>query len=40
MNFNSEASPLNMPELNWHFGYPAVLLVMALVVYFKRKGWF
>jgi magnesium transporter len=44
MNFNPEASPLNMPELNWVFGYPAVLAVMLLVVigmflYFKRKKW-
>lgn len=45
MNFNPQASPLNMPELNWYFGYPTVLIVMAvvgisLVVYFRRKGWF
>jgi magnesium transporter len=45
MNFNPEASPLNMPELNWYWGYPAALAVMAataggLVMYFKRKGWF
>ncbi|HEY4561746.1 MAG TPA: magnesium/cobalt transporter CorA, partial [Thermoanaerobaculia bacterium] len=45
MNFNPQASPLNMPELNWYFGYPAVLTLMAvtggaLVLYFKRKGWF
>ena len=45
MNFNPEASPLNMPELNWFFGYPFALTVMAivagsLVVYFRRKGWF
>jgi magnesium transporter len=45
MNFNPQASPLNMPELNWFFGYPAALTVMAvtagaLVVYFKRKDWF
>lgn len=45
MNFNPEASPLNMPELNWFFGYPAALAVMAvvaggLVMYFRRKGWF
>jgi magnesium transporter len=45
MNFHPEASPLNMPELDWYFGYPAVLAVMAataggLVVYFKRRGWF
>jgi len=34
-----------MPELSWHWGYPIVLTVMALVVlillfYFKRKRWF
>jgi magnesium transporter len=45
MNFDTGASPLNMPELHWYFGYPAVLTVMAvvgglLVVYFKKKGWF
>jgi magnesium transporter len=33
-----------MPELEWHWGYPASLLVMLLVVgvmlvYFKRKRW-
>ncbi|MEM4366972.1 MAG: magnesium/cobalt transporter CorA [Candidatus Anstonellales archaeon] len=33
-----------MPELDWVFGYPAVLLLMlfvgaSLVYYFKRKGW-
>lgn len=33
-----------MPELGWHWGYFAVLLVMAviaasLLVYFKRKKW-
>ena len=45
MNFNPEASPLNMPELNWFLGYPFSLAIMAavagaLVVYFRRKGWF
>jgi magnesium transporter len=45
MNFDREASPLNMPELYWYFGYPTVLAIMAataggLVLYFKRKGWF
>jgi magnesium transporter len=45
MNFNPERSPLNMPELNWYWGYPACWAVMlgialALVYYFKRKGWF
>ena len=33
MNFNTEAAGgLNMPELNWSFGYPLVLGIMALVV--------
>ena len=36
--------PLNMPELYSPWGYPTVLLIMALVVitqlyYFYRKGW-
>jgi len=44
MNFNTKRSPLNMPELNWYWGYPFVLLVMAttaggLLWYFRRKGW-
>lgn len=44
MNFNSNASPWNMPELNWYFGYPFCLGVMSaialiLTVYFWRKGW-
>ena len=45
MNFNPEASPLNMPELNLYWGYPFCLLVMAsiatsLVYFFWRRGWF
>ncbi len=45
MNFNTEKSPLNMPELNWYLGYPLCLAVMiaiatTLIVFFKRKGWF
>lgn len=33
-----------MPELEWRFGYPVVLLAMllievAMIVYFKRKRW-
>ena len=33
-----------MPELKWHWGYPAIMIVMAtiataLLVYFKRKKW-
>ena len=44
MNFNTEASPLNMPELNWYYGYPVLLLLMALItvgmlIFFRRKGW-
>lgn len=35
----------HMPELDWVFGYPMALAIMALsavlpYVYFKRKGWF
>ena len=35
---------LNMPELGWQFGYPAVMLGMALVavvmlVHFRRRSW-
>jgi magnesium transporter len=45
MNFNTAASPLNMPELNWYWGYPTALLLMAavaggLLIYFWRKRWF
>ena len=45
MNFDPEASPWNMPELEWAFGYPAALAIMAvvglgMVYYFRRKGWF
>ncbi|MDF1578710.1 MAG: magnesium/cobalt transporter CorA [Desulfurivibrionaceae bacterium] len=45
MNFNQESSPLNMPELNWYYGYPFALGLMlitagSMLVYFKRKKWF
>ncbi|MGL5062632.1 MAG: magnesium/cobalt transporter CorA [Microcoleus sp.] len=45
MNFNTEKSPMNMPELNWYFGYPLCLGLMAaiasgLVYFFWRRGWF
>lgn len=35
----------NMPELDWPFGYPLALVLMALsailpYLYFKRRGWF
>lgn len=44
MNFNT-ASPWNMPELNWYWGYPFSLLLMfasilAMLVFFRRRGWF
>ena len=44
MNFSPDASPWNMPELRWRFGYPAALLVMALTAggllyFFRRKRW-
>ena len=45
MNFNTEISPLNMPELNWYWGYPICLAAMAaiaagLIYFFWRRGWF
>lgn len=44
MNFNVEKSPYNMPELNWYFGYPMALGLMAFVgvamlIFFRRKKW-
>ncbi len=45
MNFNTEKSPFNMPELNWYWGYvfcwTIMLLITSLQVYiFWKKGWF
>jgi magnesium transporter len=45
MNFNTEKSALNMPELNWAWGYPFSLALMggialSLVLFFWRRGWF
>ncbi len=45
MNFDTSESPFNMPELDWYWGYPLCLGVMAaisiiLVVFFWRQGWF
>lgn len=44
MNFSHEASPWNMPELYWRYGYPFALSVMvvmsgSMLFYFRRKGW-
>jgi magnesium transporter len=44
MNFDPKASPWNMPELNWYWGYPACLLGMGaiatfLLTYFWKLGW-
>jgi magnesium transporter len=45
MNFNTEKSRWNMPELNWYWGYPLCLTAMAaiasgLIFVFWRRGWF
>ena len=44
MNFNTEVSKWNMPELNWPFGYLFALGLMVTVSslmlsYFWRRGW-
>jgi magnesium transporter len=44
MNFDTAVSPWNMPELEWRYGYPAILLFMAavagfMILYFRRKDW-
>lgn len=44
MNFNTQTSPWNMPELGWYWGYPAVVLLMAAmavgqILFFQRRGW-
>ncbi len=44
MNFDAKASPWNMPELEWYWGYPFALVLMSVVAlgflaYFRRKGW-
>lgn len=44
MNFKTEVSPFNMPELSWYFGYPFSITLMLLVAlataYFLwSKGW-
>jgi magnesium transporter len=44
MNFDPDASPWNMPELDSRYGYPALLaflalLVIGMIVYFRRRKW-
>ncbi len=44
MNFDPDSSPYNMPELRAYWGYPTVMLIMALITggmltYFRRKRW-
>jgi len=44
MNFSPEKSPWNMPELDWYYGYPYVLALMAtialgMIFYFRARGW-
>jgi len=45
MNFSHPDSPWAMPELHWYYGYPMawgimITMVVGMIVYFKRKGWF
>ncbi len=44
MNFNTEASPWNMPELNWRYGYPVFIgllltLGLGMLWMFGKRGW-
>lgn len=44
MNFNPNSSPFNMPELNWYFGYPFILILMVIIavlllIIFRKKKW-
>ncbi len=44
MNFDANKSPFNMPELEWEYGYPFALGLMALtagalLTWFWRRGW-
>jgi magnesium transporter len=44
MNFDPDASPWNMPELRWYYGYPLSLALMGLtslgmLIFFWWKGW-
>lgn len=44
MNFDTQRSKYNMPELEWPFGYPFSLALMAisasvLLLYYRSRGW-
>ncbi len=44
MNFDTNASPYNMPELGHRFGYPITVALMAmsvigLLAYYRKRGW-
>jgi magnesium transporter len=44
MNFDTHASPLNMPELRWYWGYPFVLgtsavITLGMLLFFYHRGW-
>ena len=44
MNFDTERSRWNMPELGWAYGYPFSLALMTavalgLLLFFRRRGW-
>lgn len=44
MNFNTQESPYNMPELDWRYGYLLALgsmgvVTIAMLWYFQWRGW-
>jgi magnesium transporter len=44
MNFDPKKGPLNMPELEWPFGYLFSICLMltvtiGMIFFFKRKKW-
>ena len=44
MNFSGEASPYNMPELNWKYGYFTIIGIMVsfiagLLFFFRKRNW-
>jgi magnesium transporter len=44
MNFDTAASPYNLPELRWRYGYPFALglmlfSVIVLLWFYRRRGW-